>query len=131
MLSGPSIFSLTDSSSDLWRTLRVWAVAARSGLFDLDSVILSLVTTANAPADSAAALLRSGTGRNALVALGKLRIAGEASTSVTVRQAVHDFRELSHVEQEKLVGCIRVLDRAPDIIEARQLLKDRLRYSTR
>jgi hypothetical protein len=60
-----------------------------------------------------------------------MRIAGEASTSVTVSEAVHDFRALSPVEQEKLVGCIRVLDRAPDIIEVRQLLEDRLRYSTR
>jgi hypothetical protein len=123
--------SLTDSSTDLWKTIRVWAVSARSGLFDLDSVILSLVTTASAPADSAAALLRPGTGRDSLVALGKLRNAGEASTSVIVRQAFHEFQALSPVEQEKLVGCMRVLDMAPDIIGARQLLEDRLHYSTR
>ena len=33
--------SLTDSSSDLWKTLRVWAVSACSGLFDLAAVSLS------------------------------------------------------------------------------------------
>jgi hypothetical protein len=123
--------SLTDSSSDLWKTLRVWAVSARSGLFDLDSVILSLVTTASAPADSAAALLRSGTGRNVLVALDKLRMAGEASTSAIVRQSFDEFQALSPLEQEKLLSCIRVLDIAPDITWAPQLLEDRLRYSTR
>lgn len=123
--------SLTDSSSDLWKTLRVWAVSARRGLFDLDSVILSLVTTASAPADSAAALLRSGTGRNVLIALDKLRMAAEASTSAIVRQSFDQFQALSPVDQEKLLGCIRVLDIAPDITGARQLLEDRLRYSTR
>jgi hypothetical protein len=123
--------SLTDSSSDLWKTLRVWAVSARGGLFDLDSVILSLVTTASSPTDSAAALLRSGTGRNVSAALDKLRKAGQVSTSGTVKQAFGDFQTLSSLEQEKLVSCVRVLDNAPDIIGARELLEDRLRYSTR
>jgi hypothetical protein len=111
--------------------LRVWAVSARSGLFDLDSVILSLVTTASAPADSAAALLRSGTGRNVLFALDKLRMAGEASASAIVKQSFDEFQALPAAEQEKLLSCIRVLDHAPDITGARQLLEDRLHYSTR
>ena len=123
--------SLTDFSIDLWKTLRVWAVSARSGIFDLDSVILSLVTTASAPGDSAAAQLRSDRGRNTAAAIDKLRKAGEASTNATVKQAFAEFQALAPVEQERLLACIRVLDNAPDIIEARQLLEDRLRYSTR
>lgn len=123
--------SLTDFSPDLWKTLRVWTSSVRSGLIDLDSVVLSLVTTATAPQNSAASLLRPGTGRNSAEALNKLRSAGQASTSETVTRAFADFQTLEPGVQEKLVACVSVLDNAPDIVGARQLLEDKLRYSTR
>src|SRR5258708_22181963 len=99
--------ALTDSSSDLWKTLRIWSVSARSGLFDLDTVILSLVTTASAPADSAAAQLRSGIGRNTAASLDKLRKAGEAFTSNIVKGEFGGGQGLAPIIQAVLLGSIR------------------------
>src|SRR6202035_4569861 len=35
--------SLSDSSADLWKTLKIWAIAAREGKIDVSAAILSLV----------------------------------------------------------------------------------------
>jgi hypothetical protein len=123
--------SLGDSSTDLWKTLRVWSVAVKAGSVDLASTILSLLTTAEAAADSAAALLRPGPGRDVARALEKLRQAGAASGSQIVQPAFKAFQELTGTQQEDLIGQIGVLDMAPDILRARELLETRMRVATR
>lgn len=122
---------LTDSSPDLWKTLRVWATKAREGTADLTTVILSLVTTAPAPAGSAAELLRDNAQRDEAAALAKLRTTGAASQNPTVKKAWDEFKALRREGQEALLSRIRVLDTAPDIQRARNLLELTLRYSTR
>jgi hypothetical protein len=123
--------TLTDSSTDLWKTLRVWSTAVRDGSLDLTSVILSLVTTSCAPADSAASMLRDGVSRNENSALGKLHAAGQASTNTVVQRAYAVFQQLALQAQQMLISRIRVLDLAPDILGARELLEKELRLSTR
>ena len=123
--------TLTDSSSDLWKTLRAWSQAAYEGTIDLATVILSLATTSTAPTDSAAAHLRPGTGRDEVDALSRLHQAGRASQAETVQRAYRDFCRLSLPSQEELVSRIQVLDQSPDIDRARVLLEQVLRPSTR
>ena len=123
--------TLTDSSTDLWKTLRVWATKIRSGELDPTTTILSLVTTATAPANSVASMLRSDANRDETAALALLHAAGRASESSIVTRAYDAFSSLSHEAQESLVGAIVVLDAAPDIQRARQLLEKALFYSTR
>jgi hypothetical protein len=123
--------SLTDSSTDLWKTLRVWATAVIEGSLDLTSVVLSLVTTAHAPADSAASMLRDGIGRNENSALQKLHIAGQASSNAVVERAYAAFQRLTPEAQQMLINRIQVLDLAPDILRARELLERELLISTR
>ena len=123
--------TLTDSSTDLWKTLRVWSTAVRDGSLDLTSVILSLVTTSCAPADSAASMLRDGVSRNENSALGKLHAAGQASKNPVVQRAYAVFQQLAPQAQQMLISRIRVLDLAPDILGARELLEKELRLSTR
>ncbi|HEX4084854.1 MAG TPA: ABC-three component system protein [Chthoniobacteraceae bacterium] len=122
---------MTDSSADLWKTLRIWATKVRDGSLDLSKVILSIVTTSPAPAGSAAHLLRDSVDRDEVSALTKLQKAGAASENKTVKQAWADFDALSREAQEALLSRIRVLDEAPDIQRARNLLEMTLRYSTR
>jgi hypothetical protein len=122
---------LTDSSTDLWKTLRVWSTAVRDGSLDLTSVILSLVTTSCAPADSAASMLRDGVSRNENSALGKLHAAGQASQNIVVQRAYAVFQQLALQAQQMLISRMRVLDLAPDILGARELLEKELRLSTR
>ena len=49
--------SLTDGSSDLWKTLRVWSEALRTGTLRLPGTRLVLVTTSTAKPGSACARL--------------------------------------------------------------------------
>jgi hypothetical protein len=123
--------TLTDSSTDLWKTLRVWSTAVRDGSLDLASVILSLVTTSRAPSDSAAGMLRDGVSRNESSALRKLHTAGQASKNTVVERAYAVFQQLDPEAQQILISRIRVLDSAPDILQARELLEKELRLSTR
>jgi hypothetical protein len=123
--------TLTDSSVDLWKTLRVWATKIADGELDSTSTILSFVTTAVAPENSAAALLRRDSNRNETDALTKLREAGSSSENKTIVTAFEAFDALSPEAQERLVSSIVVLDSAPDIERARQLLEQALFYSTR
>lgn len=43
-----SVANLTDSSLDLWKTIRVWSDAVRNGKIDPEKTIFTLVTTAKA-----------------------------------------------------------------------------------
>jgi C-terminal domain 7 of the ABC-three component (ABC-3C) systems len=115
----------------LWKTLRIWASKVAKGKVDLSSIILSLVTTACAPAGSAAALLRDGTARDEGKTLQILRRAGAASAAEVVKKGYAAFSALSAEVQASLVSRIRVLDASPDILMARAQLEFPLRYSTR
>jgi hypothetical protein len=123
--------TLTDSSTDLWKTLRVWMSKLKDGSMDISSIILTLVTTSPAPADSAAYLLREGAGRDEREALRKLRAAGAVSINPPVVTAWKEFDSGGIAAQEALVSRIRVVDSAPDILRARDFLEEILRYSTR
>lgn len=123
--------SLTDSSPDLWKTLRVWMSKLRDGSLDLTSTLLTLVTTSTAPEDSAAYLLREGSGRNEVEALQKLRAAGAASTSDVIKTAWQQFETGGEAAQEAMLARIRVVDVAPDIQRGRDRLEEILRFCTR
>lgn len=123
--------NLTDGSIDLWKTLRVWMSKVRDGSLDLSTAILTLVTTSQAPRNSAAALLREGANRDEAEALRKLRVAGSSSTNSIIQTAWEEFNSAGAGAQETLVARIRVIDTAPDIERARQRLEEILRFSTR
>lgn len=122
---------LTDSSPDLWKTLRIWATKVKDGSLDLSAVILSMVTTATAGPDSAATLLRNDLQRDEKRALQQLIRAGRESKSETVTLSFAAFKELKREGQLALLSRVRVLDGAPDILRARELVQEALRYSTR
>lgn len=124
-----STANLSDSSTDIWKTLRIWATKVANDEVDLSSVILSLVTTATASAGSAAALLRDDGNRDETEALKLLRRAGAASKSETVRNAFAAFDTLPTETQVMLIGRVRVVDANPDILVARQQLEFILRYT--
>lgn len=50
--------NLTSRSKDFWKTIRVWSENLRDGRLKLPETILSLATTARAPDNSIASLLR-------------------------------------------------------------------------
>lgn len=125
--------SLTNASVDLWKTLRVWSVAVSTGKIDPTIVILSLITTGQAPTGSAASKLRPAKvcTRDVETALATLRKTAETSESETNRLAYDAFLALSEPLQRSLIASIQILDASPSIKDVRNELLNRLRHTTR
>src|SRR5258706_14846099 len=72
---------LTDSSKDLWKSLRIWSTLVKDQSVDLDHALLTLITTAIAPPNSAAEYLRPAAGRDVSKAFEKIRNVIAVSTN--------------------------------------------------
>lgn len=78
--------SLTDSSSDLWKTIRIWSTYLRENKISLPGTKLTLVTMGLASQNSIAFLLRSEAGKDSGRALEKSRHVAQTSTNTIVLQ---------------------------------------------
>ncbi|HSZ54846.1 MAG TPA: ABC-three component system protein [Tepidisphaeraceae bacterium] len=117
--------ALTDGSVDWWKTLRAWC-ALRDAKRLTDSTILSLVTTATAPAKSAAACLRKDDDRAPELALERLRAALHATTSDDVKSTAAAFKGLKKAQQLSLLQKVFVFDTSPNLKDVRTELKRHL-----
>ena len=125
--------SLTNASTDLWKTLRVWSTAIADDQFDPSITLLTLMTTGTAPEGSAASKLRpiSSRQRDTMAALRTLRETAQTSTNVTNKPGYDAFLALSEPTQKILLDSTQVLDASPNIIDARELILNKLRISAR
>ena len=80
--------SLTDKSTDVWKTLHNWIAEGPS------EASLTIITNAAAPDGSALSYLRGGSGRNAEAALTRLETAARTSQSKTNKSYYEKFFEL-------------------------------------
>jgi len=118
---------LTDSSPQLWKTLRIWSSHVKGGLIRVPPTTLTLITTAEAPVDSIAAMLRPVRGRDSAAALERLlEIAGK-STNEELKPALATFEGLTKEQRLQLVEAIQILDRSPNISDVRERIRDRIR----
>lgn len=111
--------ALTDKSEDLWKTLRIWADRVGSGEIDPNFVVLLLITTATAPVESAATFLRPPEigDRDEERAFELLSEAATSSQSRTLADAFRSFVDLGQEYQQVLLSAVRVLDKAPNIVD--------------
>lgn len=123
--------ALTDSSPDLWKTLRVWCTHAINGNVTFPGTILSLITTGLAPEDSAASYLRTGPSRNPQQAYRKLLEAAQDITNAQLSLSVKAFDDVPEAIRESLVQSIYVLDNSPNIARSRELMNKPLRSAVR
>lgn len=123
--------SLSDRSTDLWKTIRVWSEAVLARSVDLENVRLMLVTTSCCQPDSIAEKLRpEETGfRKTDDALKTLQdVAVEENKNN--KKGYDAFRTLCPTDQERLVSQIVVLDASPSIVDAGKDITEILTYST-
>jgi hypothetical protein len=104
--------TLTDMGDDIWRSLQVWMDAAMPS--DPAGPLLHLVSTDQAPADSAAYALRPES-RDVPAALARLTTAAETSTSATTAKARARFLALGAAGRQVFVEKISVMDGAPHL----------------
>ena len=120
---------LTDSSVDLWKTLRVWATAAKGDPSLPRRTRFALITTAQAPSGSAASHLRpSDAGsRDPGKAIQMLEKAVGVSQNKALSNSIAAFMALTPQMRKALVEVIEIIDGAPLIADMESLIEERLR----
>ncbi|KUJ38765.1 hypothetical protein ADL25_21075 [Streptomyces sp. NRRL F-5122] len=115
---------LTDASTDLWKTLRIWVHAVTNQRIELEETDLFLLTTANLPEGSAGHFLQPGTSgvRHEVRALELLQAARDTSASTDNRKAYEAFDKLSGEEKRRMVARIQVIGNAPTVNDVKDML---------
>lgn len=121
--------NLTDASTDLWKSFRVWMEGRRDGRISSDAQ-LYLITTSEVGPGSAASCLTA-ENRNEAKALERLQTTATTSTNETNGRAYELFRDLSPSEKSALVGSIVVAPRAPNISRVSDALRAEARLAVR
>jgi hypothetical protein len=126
-----SIANLTNASTDLWKTIRVWSTGIASGQLHPDNCLFNLITTAQASADTIPYSLKQGTNetRDVEEILKSLLEVATTSKNKTNESAYNAFIALSHDQQRKLIKNISVVDSSVNLNEAKAGIKKHLRYS--
>lgn len=127
-----SVANLTNASTDLWKTIRVWSEGIASGQLDPDNCIFNLITTASASTDTIPFKLKEGTSKTREVEeiLNELLEVAATSDNKTNKAAYAAFGALTNDTQRKLIKNISVVDSSIDLNEAKDGIKKLLFYST-
>lgn len=105
--------ALTDASSDLWKTLRIWFEGVASDTIP-PTARLYIVTTGTAPASSAASRLRA-TGRDVTAALQALDATAASSGSNTNAAAYQAYLAATPAKRTAILDRVIVLDASPTV----------------
>lgn len=119
--------NLTDGSSDFWKSIRIWCEAIKNNQVSVPGVIFSLVTTATAPANSIASLLRADNNRDPRKAHLKMLEYIDGSDSKENKTAYQAFLKLTDDQQFRLVEGIYILDQTENIEDIVHLIKKELK----
>ena len=129
-----STTTLTDSSSDLWRTIRVWSSAILNGEINPSEILFTLITTATALDGSVASKLRpvsASRNRDEEGALNILLSVANTSENISNKKFYDKFLELSLDEQRLLLKNMQVLDSSPNINDTKGHILRLLEFTTR
>ena len=121
--------SLTDGSTDLWRTLKVWIDVLSDSPDILDGTEFLIVTTAIAPDGTAASYLKKGENRNAERAYEKLKDVCLKSENKDHKKYYDSFLKTDESTIKHLISQICVIDGASDIINVEKNFRKQIRYS--
>jgi hypothetical protein len=121
---------LSDSSAELWKSLRVWADYMAVPTNSIADVSLFLMTVATVVSDSAASLLQSSK-RDEKKAGEILAEIAKKSPNKALKESYLAFSNLTAIQREQLLSAITVLDGAIQITACERQLKKRLEYSAR
>lgn len=125
--------SLSDNSSDLWKTLRIWAAAVAIEPSLPNRTRLLLVTTGTAPKGSAAAMLRPrasyvlGASRSPKTAQERLTRVAQTSENEKLKAAFDAFLALTPQMRSSLLSAVEVIDAQPILSDLEGLLENGLR----
>jgi len=118
---------LTDTSPDLWKTLRVWSTHALADRITFPTTRLTLITTATAPDGSIAARLRPDNQRDWSVAEQRLLNVATSSANKELKACFEAFMALSQNQQRALLEATYIIDRSPGVSDTGDRIRTRIR----
>ena len=121
--------NLADASTDMWRTIKVWLDAISETPDILDGTNFLIITTATAPIDSAAFLLKKDSYRNPDTAYQKLKTVCFSSVNQAHQRYYDAFREAGEDTVKQLIRQIYIIDCASNIIDVEKDILKHIRYS--
>lgn len=121
--------NLADASTDIWRTIKVWLDAISETPDILDGTNFLIITTAIAPIDSAAFLLKKDSNRNPDTAYEKLKTVCFSSVNQAHQRYYDAFREAGEDTVKQLIRQIYIIDCASNIIDVEKDILKHIRYS--
>ena len=121
--------NLADASTDMWRTIKVWLDAISETPDILDGTNFLIITTATAPIDSAAVLLKKDSNRNPDTAYQKLKTVCFSSVNQAHQRYYDAFREAGEDTVKQLIRQIYIIDCASNIIDVEKDILKHIRYS--
>lgn len=119
---------LTDSSLDLWKSLRIWFEGYAAKIIP-PGTTLYLITTGEAPEGSIASYMRSND-RNVDSALKRLEAIARTSKNKSNVPAFAAFLNASPADRRKLMEDIVIIDSAPSITDLDGELKAEVFWAT-
>ena len=117
--------SLTNSSTDVWKTFRNWIVDGTS------NATLTLLTNAIAPEGSAMAYLRGGSGRDPIQAVTRLESVARTSENQGHQPYYQVFLELGPEGRLEFLSRVTLIDRVPAVTDLSSELELAVRKSTK
>lgn len=121
--------NLADASTDMWRTIKVWLDAISETPDILDGTNFLIITTATAPIDSAAFLLKKDSNRNPDTAYQKLKTVCFSSVNQAHQRYYDAFREAGEDTVKQLIRQMYIIDCASNIIDVEKDILKHIRYS--
>ncbi len=116
---------LSDSSTDLWKSIRVWAEGFAVGRWPSDTLHY-LLSTSSAQEGSTAAYLRQGSQRDPEKARERLDATAQTSAHHDNSAAYAAYLSLAPNDRSAMIQRVVVLDRAPDIAGVEERLRAEL-----
>lgn len=118
--------SLTDTSTDLWRTLNVWVDAITNDISLLDHTDFVIITTATVPDNSAATLIQQ---QKYQEAFEKLKDVIEDSSNQTNLHFYERIKSIGDSVLLRLVKRIRIISSASDITDVERDIQKQIRIA--
>lgn len=118
-----NLADLTDGSTDLWKTLRIWCEGIQADNVPSDTLYF-LVTTAKTTDGNASHYLKPGENRNPEKAMERLNSTANTSTNQRNALAYQAYRVLNEVQRKYLLRNAFVVDGAPKIADLDAELKE-------
>ncbi|NFO02687.1 hypothetical protein FDB23_00945 [Clostridium botulinum] len=124
--------SLSDASSDLWKTIRIWCCGINNKVIDVRKTNFNIITTQVAN-DNSIAYYMTPRGKEKNIGedeiIKKLKNVSENSVSKENKEAYEEFKKTEVSDLKELINNITIIDNALSINDLESKIKKYIQYS--